>query len=217
MKRDNIYRKRLDKHMDELKWLYMELYNSQDMFDGLLKGMEGFYKERAGCLRALDAAREEDPCWYRKSSMLGMMMYADHFAGSLKGVEGKLDYIAQCHVNYLHLMPLLDTPRGRSDGGYAVSDFRKVREDLGTMEDLEQLAHECHDRGISLCLDFVMNHTSEDHGWAKRARAGERNIRTDIFSLTAGRFPPCLRRRYPRYFPPRRRETSPVCLKQGSM
>ena len=172
MKRDNIYRKRLDKHMDELKWLYMELYNSQDMFDGLLKGMEGFYKERAGGLRALDAAREEDPCWYRKSSMLGMMMYADHFAGSLKGVEGKLDYIAQCHVNYLHLMPLLDTPRGRSDGGYAVSDFRKVREDLGTMEDLEQLAHECHDRGISLCLDFVMNHTSEDHGWAKRARAG---------------------------------------------
>ena len=86
MKRDNIYRKRLDKHMDELKWLYMELYNSQDMFDGLLKGMEGFYKERAGRLRALDAAREEDPCWYRKSSMLGMMMYADHFAGSLKGV-----------------------------------------------------------------------------------------------------------------------------------
>ena len=74
MKRDNIYRKRLDKHMDELKWLYMELYNSQDMFDGLLKGMEGFYKERAGGLIALDAAREEDPCCYRKSSMLGMMM-----------------------------------------------------------------------------------------------------------------------------------------------
>ena len=69
MKRDNIYRKRLDKHMDELKWLYMEIYNSQDMFDGLLKGMEGFFTWSAqGRLRALDAAREEDPCWYRKNA-----------------------------------------------------------------------------------------------------------------------------------------------------
>lgn len=201
MKRDNIYRKRLDKHMDELKWLYMELYNSQDMFDGLLKGMEGFYKERAGRLRALDAAREEDPCWYRKSSMLGMMMYADHFAGSLKGVEGKLDYIAQCHVNYLHLMPLLDTPRGRSDGGYAVSDFRKVREDLGTMEDLEQLAYECHDRGISLCLDFVMNHTSEDHGWAKRARAGEKEYQDRYFFFDSWTVPSMFEETVPQVFP----------------
>ena len=201
MKHDNIYRKRLDKHMDELKWLYMELYNSQDMFDGLLKGMEGFYKERAGGLRALDAAREEDPCWYRKSSMLGMMMYADHFAGSLKGVEGKLDYIAQCHVKYLHLMPLLDTPRGRSDGGYAVSDFRKVREDLGTMEDLEQLAHECHDRGISLCLDFVMNHTSEDHGWAKRARAGEKEYQDRYFFFDSWTVPSMFEETVPQVFP----------------
>ena len=76
MKRENIYKRRLDKHMDELKWLYMELYNSQDMFDGLLEGMEGFYVERTERLRTLDASREEDPCWYRKSSMLGMMMYA---------------------------------------------------------------------------------------------------------------------------------------------
>ena len=201
MKRDNIYRKRLDKHMDELKWLYMELYNSQDMFDGLLKGMEGFYKERAGGLRALDAAREEDPCWYRKSSMLGMMMYADHFAGSLKGVEGKLDYIAQCHVNYLHLMPLLDTPRGRSDGGYAVSDFRKVREDLGTMEDLEQLARDCHERGISLCLDFVMNHTSEDHGWAKRARAGEKEYQDRYFFFDSWTVPSMFEETVPQVFP----------------
>ena len=103
--------------MDELKWLYMELYNSQDMFDGLLKGMEGFYKERAGRLRALDAAREEDPCWYRKSLHAGHDDVRGSFCRQPEGREGKLDYIAQCHVNYLHLMPLLDTPRGRSDGG----------------------------------------------------------------------------------------------------
>ena len=83
----------------------------------------------------------------------------------------KLDYIEECGVDYLHLMPLLESPEGRSDGGYAVSDFRKVQPELGTMEDLSSLADDCHERNIVLCLDFVMNHTSEDHEWARRARA----------------------------------------------
>src|SRR5699024_1513114 len=105
--------------------------------------------------------------------LLGMMMYVDAFAGTLKGVEEKLDYIKSCNVNYLHLMPLLESPKGRSDGGYAVADFRKVQPELGTMEDLEHLADRCRKEGISICLDFVMNHTSEDHEWAKRARQGD--------------------------------------------
>ena len=90
MKRDNIYRKRLDKHMDELKWLYMELYNSQDMFDGLLKGMEGFYKERAGGLRALDAAREEDPDVYKRQ--------ADVRASYLRGGDSPGIPVQQAHT-----------------------------------------------------------------------------------------------------------------------
>ena len=49
------------------------------------------------------------------------------FAGTLKGVEEKLPYIQECGVNYLHLMPLLESPKGRSDGGYAVSNFRRVQ------------------------------------------------------------------------------------------
>ena len=178
------------------------------MFDGLLKGMEGFYKERAGCLRALDAAREEDPCWYRKSSTLGMMMYADHFAGSLKGVEGKLDYIAQCHVNYLHLMPLLDTPGAFGREVMLYLTLRKVREDLGTMEDLEQLAHECHDRGISLCLDFVMNHTSEDHGWAKKGKGRGKGISGQIFFFDSWTVPSMFEETVPQVFPATALETS---------
>ena len=73
-------------------------------------------------------------------------------------------------------MPFLDTPEGRSDGGYAVADFRKVRPDLGTMKDLAELTEKCHEEDINVCMDFVMNHTSEDHEWAKRARAGEESI-----------------------------------------
>ena len=77
-------------------------------------------------------------------------MYVNAFAGTLNGVREKLDYIEECGVNYLHLMPLLESPEGRSDGGYAVSDFRKVQPELGTMEDLYALAAECHRRGMNL-------------------------------------------------------------------
>ena len=135
--------------------------------------MYRFYTERKTALKTMDRERAKDPQWYKGNRMVGMMMYVDAFAGDLNGVLKHLDYIEECGVNYLHLMPLLDTPEGRSDGGYAVSDFRKVRPDLGTMEDLECLAEECHKRGVSICLDFVMNHTSEDHEWARKAKAGD--------------------------------------------
>ena len=105
--------------------------------------------------------------------MLGMMLYTDNFAGNMKGVKEKIPYLKECNINCLHLMPFLDTPKGRSDGGYAVADFRKVRPDLGTMKDLIELTEKCHEEDINVCMDFVMNHTSEDHEWARRARAGE--------------------------------------------
>ncbi|MDM8245411.1 alpha-amylase family protein [Collinsella tanakaei] len=172
---DKVFAERLARHHDELRWLYMELYDNGDMFAELCDQMKRFYDERTPKLRALDAEREAAGAWYRASDMLGMQMYIDNFAGTIKGVEKKLNYIQQCNVNYIHLMPFLDTPadKSRSDGGYAVSDFRRVNPELGTMDDLAHLADKCHDKGISLCMDFVMNHTSEDHEWARRARAGE--------------------------------------------
>ena len=134
---------------------------------------------RKKALRTQDVRREADPDWYRRREMLGMMLYVDAFAGTLKGVEGKLPYLRECGVNYLHLMPLLQSPKGRSDGGYAVADFRTVQPELGTMEDLEKLADACRKAGMSLCLDFVMNHTSEDHEWARKARDNEPGYRED--------------------------------------
>ena len=141
-------------------------------FDYCVEMLRRAWADRKPALRAQDAAREANPDWYRRRDLLGMMMYTGAFAGTLKGVEEKLPYIQECGVNYLHLMPLLQSPKGRSDGGYAVADFRTVEPELGTMEDLEHLADACREKGMSLCLDFVMNHTSEDHEWAKKARAG---------------------------------------------
>ncbi len=113
--------------------------------------------------------------------MLGMMLYIDAFADNISGLEEKLDYLKACNVNYLHLMPFLATPKGKSDGGYAVADYRTVQPSLGTMEDLAALSEKCHDQGMSLCMDFVMNHTSEDHEWARRALAGEKEYQDRYF------------------------------------
>ena len=169
------FERRMARHYDELKWLYCELYeNRMDMFEDLCKNLKNIYMDRKPDLKKQDRVREQNPEWYKKNDILGMMMYVNAFAGNLKGVKEKLDYVQECNVNYLHLMPLLESPEGKSDGGYAVSDFRKVQPELGTMEDLESLADECRKKGISLCMDFVMNHTSEEHEWARRARAGER-------------------------------------------
>lgn len=196
-----IYEKRMEKHFDELRWLYMELYDNSSMFAELCDKMEGFYKERKKELKALDEKREMNQGWYKKNDMLGMMFYIDNFARNMKGVESKLDYIEQCNVNYIHLMPFLETPKGRSDGGYAVSDFRKVQTELGTMEDLEGLTAACHKKGINVCMDFVMNHTSEDHEWAKKARQGDGEYMSRYFFFDNSYIPSLYEKTVPQVFP----------------
>lgn len=176
------YTKRFDERYDELKWLYCELYNNNmEAFDWLCDSLYGYYQERNADLKKLDRSRVKNPDWYKQNDLLGMMMYTNAFAGTLKGVKDKLPYVKSCGVNYLHFMPLLESPKGRDDGGYAVADFRKVKPELGTMEDLEELTAECHRQGISCCLDFVMNHTSEDHEWARAARQGDPVARARYF------------------------------------
>ena len=198
---EEIYRDRFGRHFEELKWLYIELYGNDSMFAELCDNMERFYGERKESLKQLDSEREAMTDWYKKNDMLGMMFYIDNFAGNMKGVEEKLDYIEKCNVNYIHLMPFLDTPEGRSDGGYAVSDFRKVQENLGTMEDLESLTSACHEKRINVCMDFVMNHTSEDHEWAKRARQGDGEYMSRYFFYDNYTIPEMYERTVPQVFP----------------
>ncbi len=193
---------RFARHVNEMKWLYCELYHGDlkawDYFTDMLYRL---WEHRPEKLRDMDRIREAAPDWYRGRSLTGMQMYVNAFAGTLNGVREKLDYITGCGVNYLHLMPILDSPMEHSDGGYAVSDFRKVREDLGTMEDLAALADDLHERGISLCLDFVMNHTSEEHEWAKRARAGDKGCRARYFFYKDWTIPNAFEQTVPQVFP----------------
>ncbi len=202
MARETVFNRRLNRHRDELKWLYCELYEGgAEYFEELCRIMEQRGRERDAKLKRLDKKREENPEWYKGNDMVGMMMYTDAFAGNLKGVKKKLDYIEECGVRCLHLMPLLDSPEVDNDGGYAVSDFTRVKKSLGTMEDLKDLADECHRRDISVCLDFVMNHTSQEHEWAVRARAGEQEYRDRYFFFDSWDIPSQYEKTCPQVFP----------------
>lgn len=198
---EKIFAQRMEKHQDELRWLYMELYGNDAMYAELCEQMHDYYSKRSTELKKRDIKKEKNPDWFKEKEMLGMMLYIDNFAGNLKGVEKKLAYLKECNVNCLHLMPFLNTPKGKSDGGYAVADFRKVRPDLGTMKDLARLTEKCHENDMNVCMDFVMNHTSEEHEWAKRARAGEGEYMSRYFFYDNGDIPARYEETVPQVFP----------------
>ena len=202
MKNKTEFQKRFDANIDELKWLYYELYKEdQKGFEYLCALIKKYYSERSESLKALDRRREKDPDWYRGNDIVGMMLYVDNFADNLKGVAEKIDYFNECGVNYIHLMPLLESPKEHSDGGYAVADFRRVQPELGTMDDLRVLTELCHKDGISCCLDFVMNHTSDEHAWAKAAREGDKIARSRYFFYDSWDIPFAYEKTVPQVFP----------------
>ena len=180
-KEEHRFAERLEGVQDELKWLYMELYDDEQAYEYFCSMLHRMYEARKPALKKQDETRQADPGWFRRRDILGMQMYPGCYARTLKGVSRHLDYLQESGVNYLHLMPLLQSPHQHSDGGYAVADFRTVDPELGTMEDLERLAGQCRRRNILLCLDFVMNHTSDEHEWAQRARAGEKEYQNRYF------------------------------------
>lgn len=167
------FESRFMRHKDELEWLYMELYRNRSMLDSLEKGLRSFFDSRKEDLRKLDGERLADGTWYLEGRMLGMTMYTELFSGTFKNLRKKVGYLKDMHITYLHLMPFLATPKENNDGGFAVSDFNRVDPKFGTNDDLADLADELRANGISLCMDMVMNHTSNEHEWARRAMDGD--------------------------------------------
>jgi amylosucrase len=168
---------RLNQHFQTLFRLYLSIYGSRyDFFfhlEDLLLSLARSWFARPQDLRALDRAREADPLWFQSNQMLGGVCYIDLFAGDLEGIKSKIPYFEELGLTYLHLMPLFKARNGENDGGYAVSSYREVHAPLGTMEQLASLAREFRSAGISLVVDLVFNHTSDEHIWAERARSGD--------------------------------------------
>ena len=174
-KSDQAFDERIAKNSEELHELLTELYGEQadEAFRNLTELMKASHAARPADLKRLDTKRLADPEWYKRGNMFGMTMYTDLFAGDLKKLADKVPYLKEQKLTYLHLMPLLKMPHPQNDGGYAVEDFDTVDPSLGTNEDLAALTKKLRAAGISLCLDFVMNHTASSHRWAKAAQAGD--------------------------------------------
>ena len=172
-----IFMERLGRIFPDLFAVLLEVYGDQfDFFyhlEQILITAAKYYAERSADLKALDAEREANPLWFQSEKMVGGVCYVDLFAGDLAGIEKRIPYFKELGITYLHLMPLFLAPEDNSDGGYAISDFRQVNPALGTMEELRELAAEFRKQGISLVLDFVFNHTADEHEWAVHALAGD--------------------------------------------
>ena len=169
--------RRLDVHFPDLCRLFHALYGSrpdwQDQLGALVLQCARSWQERPAGLKTLDAEREGDSSWFQSNRMLGGVCYVDRYAGSLDGVRDRISFFKELGLTYLHLMPLFLAPEPFSDGGYAVSSYREVNPRLGTMEQLRTLASELRENGISLVVDFIFNHTSNEHHWARRAQEGD--------------------------------------------
>jgi amylosucrase len=181
---------RLDRHARELFRLRFarsaaDLFDPLDALYGASPGYEGFCPRLVAALvecaagrpedmRLLDLERDLEPDWFQRPGMMGYVFYIDRFAGTLRGILDKADYLAELGVTYIHLMPCLKPRPGDSDGGYSVMDYRAINPELGTMDDLEAVTAALRRRGMSVCVDLVLNHTAKEHDWALRARSGDR-------------------------------------------
>jgi amylosucrase len=172
-----VFEARLRGEWERLFGLLITLYGQQyDLFyhlEELLAAAAHSWLERPAWLKARDTTRLADPLWFQSQQMVGGVLYVDRFDGTLARLHKRIPYFKQLGLTYLHLMPLFEAPAGESDGGYAVSSYRRVSAALGTIEELSELARVLAEQGISLVVDFVFNHTSDEHEWARRAQAGE--------------------------------------------
>jgi len=168
---------RLHGNFSTLFTLYADVYSDRyDFFfylEDLIVSIARLWFSRPRDLRELDIARESNPRWFESNQMLGAVCYVDLLAENLEGIRTRIPYFKELGITYLHLMPLFKAPEGENDGGYAVSSYRELNPTLGSMEQLNSLASDFRKAGISLVLDLVFNHTSDEHLWAERARAGD--------------------------------------------
>ncbi|QEP44737.1 alpha-amylase [Ectothiorhodospiraceae bacterium BW-2] len=185
--------------------LFHHLYGRRDDFrlhaQNLVETMARQYIRRPDALKQLDLERERDHNWFLHQQWVGMALYSDGFAGNLNGLRERAHYFQELGVNMIHLMPILKCPRGASDGGYAVSDFRQIDSRIGTMSDLEQLIEELHRRDILVTLDVVLNHTSNEHEWAKLARRGQTKYQDYYYLFENREVPDMFEQTMPEIFP----------------
>ncbi|MCG6966360.1 MAG: alpha-amylase family protein [Chromatiaceae bacterium] len=189
--------------------LFHHLYGQREDFTSqmvrLVEVMASRYIARDADLKETDIRREKQHNWFLSQEWVGMALYADGFAGNLPGLRSHLRYLQELGINMVHVMPILKCPKGASDGGYAVSDFRDIDERVGTLVDLRAMSKDMRRREMLLTLDVVVNHTSDEHEWAQRARAGDPRYQDYYYIFDNRDVPDMFEETMPEIFP----ETSP--------
>jgi amylosucrase len=191
--KDNPFYVRLMSEIDTISHLYREIYgqhpHADERFESLIVTVIRAYRNREADLIKRDEEKSDQGTWFLNNKLMGMSLYVDRFAGNLAALPSRLPYLEDLGVNFLHLMPIFESPAGESDGGYAVSDFRKVDERFGHLSDLVALRKEMQQKGMYLMLDIVLNHTSHRHEWAEKAKSGDRHYQ-DYFYMYDDRWMP---------------------------
>jgi amylosucrase len=189
--------------------LFSVLYGHREDFQQqmlkLVETMASGYIDRSSELERTDMDRELDHTWFLSQQWVGMALYTNGFAENLADLSTKTSYFQELGINMVHIMPILKCPAGRSDGGYAVSDFRQIDERVGSLEDFRRVATEFRRQGILLVLDIVLNHTSEEHEWARRAESGEEHFQNYYHTFADRSIPDLFEQTMPEVFP----ESSP--------
>ncbi|PZP17719.1 MAG: amylosucrase [Brachybacterium faecium] len=174
---DPAFADRFEEHFPVLHGLFRRIYgeraDGREALAEVIALAAQSWRERPASLKRHDERRAAQPDWFESAQMLGGVCYVDRYAGSLAALHEHIGYFQELGLTYLHLMPLFRSPEGNNDGGYAVSSYREVDPQLGTMAELAQLAAALREAGISLVVDFIFNHTSSEHEWAQKAVAGE--------------------------------------------
>jgi amylosucrase len=204
-KEDKDFADRLQAHLPKIHRLFGEIYggcfDAEQQFMDLVRSLILAHKSRESGLKKRDQEKSEKGVWFLSNQLAGMSLYVDRFAGSLKTMPTKLSHLEDLGVNFLHLMPIFESPAGESDGGYAVSDFRKVEPRFGTLEDLISLREKMHSQGMYLMLDIVLNHTSHHHEWAQKAKAGDFYYQDFFYTYSNRSIPDEFERSMPEIFP----------------
>jgi len=189
--------------------LFYTLYGHRDDFKlqmlRLVETMAKGYIDRSAELERLDIQREQDHNWFLSQKWVGMALYSNGFAENLPDLANKISYFQELGVNIVHIMPILKCPEGKSDGGYAISDFREIDDRVGNLEDVRNIAEEFRKRDILLVLDIVLNHTSDEHEWAKQAIKGDRRFQDYYYIFENREVPDMFEQSMPDVFP----ETDP--------
>ncbi|MEM9326315.1 MAG: amylosucrase [Bacteroidota bacterium] len=206
---DPVFEERIERLFPRIRRQFHQLYAYRDDVDSHLSSLEQVlrdkWRQRPQTVKQIDQQRIGDPAWFLSQKWVGMMLYVDLFNKDLKGFLSQLDYLQELGVNYVHLMPILRAPKDHNDGGYAVSDYRSIDERFGSLRDLEEVAGALRDRGMLLMLDIVINHTSDEHEWAQKAKSGDATYQDYYYFFADRTVPDQFEHSLPQVFP----ETAP--------